>query len=122
MVTMSPLLHLIACAFVKLRPLEVLIVEGVADAEFAITPVVLGKQVLRPVHGCQCVGQVGPCDVAVGSPLHHDVDDIGRAFAVAHAGIVDVLDVPDGLDIQCHQVFLRGSDVVDTYLHAAQVG
>ena len=77
---------------------------------------------LVAVHGGQRVGQLCADYIAADGLFHLEIDDVGRFFAVAQAGIVDKFDALDALHIEREQVFACGYDVVDAHLYGTEIG
>ena len=99
--------------------LEVLVAEVIGQCQLAVARVVFAIDgVAAPPAGqeiCGIQAQVVALAVAAGA----DDDDKLDAVAVAHTGVVDILDTADVLRVESCQVVGCGLGAVDAYLHAA---
>ena len=107
--------------FVVFRALEILVVEAIVEAEFALFVVDFPVNSLVAVHGGERVAELRAEEIAADGFSHPEMDDECRFLAVAQPWILDELDALDALHVECEQVFARGHNVVDAHLHGTQI-
>ena len=81
----------------------------------------LTVQRLAAVCRREGVGELRPQHIAADGFLHLYINNVRDTLSIAHARVVDELDVLHALHVERLQVLTRSNDAVDAHLHRSQI-
>ena len=114
-----PVVQVVVGRFLRPQVAVVLVTDAVVQRQLTLSRVPFAIHRVVALAGRQRLGERGAQRVSVVCPSGSDFDDVGNAVAVAHAGVVDEMNVTDALRVERKHLRLVHDDAVDADLHAS---